>query len=92
MGRATRLQVKVNGTLVETIGLPKTGTAGYRGSMQDSEYHVSTVRFDGRLLHAGANEITLRHADARPFPPPDAVVGGRVGQVMYDALRLEVDR
>src|SRR5207245_1916874 len=36
----TRLQVKVNGQLVETIGLPKTGTAGYRGSMQDSPYNV----------------------------------------------------
>jgi rhamnogalacturonan endolyase len=84
-GARTRLEVKVNGALVETIGLPKTGTAGYRGSMQDSAYNLRVVRFDARMLHAGTNEITLSHADARPFPGP-------AGQVMYDALRLEVGR
>jgi rhamnogalacturonan endolyase len=81
----TRLQVKVSGTLVETIGLPKTGTAGYRGSMQDSQYNLCVVRFDAGLLHAGTNEITLGHADAR-----QASGAGPVGQVMYDALRLEL--
>jgi rhamnogalacturonan endolyase len=84
-GRRTHLEVKVNGTLIETIGLPKTGTAGYRGSMQDSAYNLRVLRFDGKLLHPGTNEITLGHADARPFG-----VGQGVGQVMYDALRLEV--
>ena len=86
-GRRTRLEVKVNGTLVETIGLPKTGTAGYRGSMQDSQYNLRVVKFDAGLLHSGANEITLGHADALP-----AGGAGPVGQVMYDALRLEVSR
>jgi rhamnogalacturonan endolyase len=90
-GGRTKLQVKVNGTLIETIGLPKTGTAGYRGSMQDSGYNLRVLRFDAALLHPGVNEITLGHADARPFPPVEVNVGGRVGQVMYDALRLEVD-
>jgi rhamnogalacturonan endolyase len=84
-GRATRLEVKVNGTLADTIRLPKTGTAGYRGSAQDSEYHVQTVTFDAALLHPGWNEITLGHADA-------SQTGTRIGQVMYDALRLEVGR
>jgi rhamnogalacturonan endolyase len=83
----TRLQVKVNGKLVETVGLPKTGTAGYRGSMQDSQYNLRVVKFDAGLLHAGTNEITLGHADAR-----SAGGAGPVGQVMYDALRLEVGR
>jgi rhamnogalacturonan endolyase len=81
------LQVKVNGKLVETVGLPKTGTAGYRGSMQDSQYNLRVVKFDAGLLHAGANEIELGHADARA-----AGGAGPVGQVMYDALRLEVGR
>jgi rhamnogalacturonan endolyase len=83
----TRLQVKVNGKQVETVGLPKTGTAGYRGSMQDSQYNLRVVKFDAGLLHAGTNEITLGHADAR-----SAGGAGPVGQVMYDALRLEVGR
>jgi rhamnogalacturonan endolyase len=87
-GPRTRLQVKVNGTLIETIGLPKTGTAGYRGSMQDSQYNLRVLHFDAKLLHAGTNEITLGHADAQPFPSGNP--GSRVGQVMYDALRLEV--
>lgn len=87
--RQTQLQVKINGTLVNTIGLPKTGTAGYRGSAQDSQYNVRSVTFDATLLHAGWNEITLGHADARPFPNGDAA-GSAVGQVMYDAIRLEV--
>jgi rhamnogalacturonan endolyase len=81
----TRLQVKVNGTLIETVGLPKTGTAGYRGSMQDSQYNLRVLGFDAALLHAGTNEITLGHTDARPAGTP-----GPVGHVMYDALRLEV--
>ena len=86
-GALTRLQVKVNGKLIETIGLPKTGTAGYRGSMQDSQYNLRVLRFDVGLLHAGANEITLGHADARPEGG-----AGPVGQVMYDALRLEIGK
>ena len=82
-GRATRLEVKVNGTLVETVHLPKTGTAGYRGSAQDSEYHLQQVTFDAALLHRGWNEITLGHAEATKSE-------AKAGQVMYDALRLEV--
>jgi len=88
-GRVTNLQVKVNGTLIDTIHLPKTGTAGYRGGAQDSPWNVRTVPFDAALLHVGFNEITLGHADARPYPA-DGNVTGTVGQVMYDAIRLEV--
>jgi rhamnogalacturonan endolyase len=88
-GAATNLEVKVNGTLVSTVHLPKTGTAGYRGSAQDSPWNVRTLRFDAALLRPGMNEITLGHADARPFPG-DGNVRGTVGQVMYDAIRLEV--
>jgi hypothetical protein len=35
------------------------------------------------------NEITLGHSDARPVPA-DGQIAGTVGQVMYDAIRLEV--
>ena len=90
-GRVTNLEVKVNGTLIDTVHLPKTGTAGYRGSAQDSPWNVRTLRFDSALLRSGLNEITLGHADARPFPP-DGKVSGAVGQAMYDAIRLEVER
>jgi rhamnogalacturonan endolyase len=89
-GNQTNLEVKVNGQLVDTVHLPKTGTAGYRGSAQDSQYNVRTLVFDAALLHPGENVITLGHADAVPFSElkPDVEFG--VGQVMYDAIRLEV--
>lgn len=89
-GRVTNLEVKVNGVLIDTIHLPKTGTAGYRGSAQDSPWNVRTLSFDAGLLHEGTNEITLGHADARQMPA-DGKITGTVGQVMYDAIRLEVD-
>jgi len=90
-GRVTNLQVKVNGRLIDTIHLPKTGTAGYRGGAQDSRWNVRTLEFDASLLHSGSNEITLGHAEAR-LVSPGAEIRGPVGQVMYDAIRLEVDR
>jgi len=102
-GRTTNLLVAVNGTQVSAIHLPKTGTAGYRGGVQDSPYNLSDITFDTKLLHAGTNEITLAHADAELFhvipevaqddsddaPPPGT---GYPGQVMYDALRLEISQ
>lgn len=90
-GRETNLEVKVNGTLVDTVHLPKTGTAGYRGSAQDSPWNVRVLHFDAALLRPERNEITLGHAEARPFPG-GGNVRGPVGQVMYDAIRLEVER
>jgi rhamnogalacturonan endolyase len=89
-GRETNLEVKVNGTLLDTVHLPKTGTAGYRGSAQDSPWLMKVLRFDAALLRPGVNEITLGHAEARPFPA-DGNVRGPVGQVMYDAIRLEME-
>lgn len=88
-GAVTNLQVKVNGSLVDTIHLPKTGTAGYRGGAQDSPWNVRTLTFDANLLHKGTNEITLGHTDARQWPL-DGNITGPVGQVMYDAIRLEI--
>jgi rhamnogalacturonan endolyase len=90
-GGVTNLQVKVNGNLVDTVHLPKTGTAGYRGGAQDSPWNVRTLQFDAGLLHEGMNEITLGHADARRIQA-DGNITGTVGQVMYDAIRLEVGR
>jgi rhamnogalacturonan endolyase len=98
-GRQTDLRVAVNGREVSAIHLPKTGTAGYRGGVQDSPWNVRVIPFDAGLLRAGANELTLAHADAEPFrvvasptdENDDAPPGtGFPGQVMYDALRLEL--
>ncbi|WLE62878.1 hypothetical protein GIY62_21135 [Burkholderia plantarii] len=95
--KLTDLRVAVNGTEVAAIHLPKTGTAGYRGGVQDSPYNVREIAFDAALLKAGANTITLRHADAVPFARFDPATRDQSvpanttpGQVMYDALRLDV--
>lgn len=90
-GGQTNLEVKVNGQLIETVHLPKTGTAGYRGSAQDSPWNVRVLQFNAALLHTGMNEITLGHSDARHVPESGTITGP-VGQVMYDAIRLEVAR
>jgi rhamnogalacturonan endolyase len=89
-GPVTNLQVKINGQEVAIIHLPKSGTAGYRSGGQDSAYRVRYVTFDASRLKAGLNEITLGHQEAQPFPSPAEQMQGRVGQVMYDAIRLEV--
>jgi len=94
----TDLRVVVNGVEIAAIHLPKTGTAGYRGGVQDSKYNLRTLTFAANLLKPGANVISLRHADAAPLPAfEQAQKGTRIpanttpGQVMYDALRLELD-
>jgi rhamnogalacturonan endolyase len=84
------LQVKANGREIGVLNLPKTGTAPYRSGGQDSEYHVYTLRFDATWLKAGTNEITLGIEGAVPFANPDEARPARIGAVMYDALRLEV--
>ncbi|WP_443749433.1 polysaccharide lyase family protein [Asticcacaulis solisilvae] len=104
-GRLTHVHVALNGHEVGVIELPKTGTAGYRGGNQDSPYNVVTFTFDAALIKTGANDLTFRHDDAQPFPPPetyapaanagseddDAPPGVKgPGQVMYDAIKLEV--
>jgi rhamnogalacturonan endolyase len=89
-GHHTNLQVKVNGTLVDTVHLVKAGAAAYRSGGVDSLYQLSYVTFDAALLKAGRNEITLGHAEAQPFPSRDEQMRGQVGEVMYDAIRLEV--
>ena len=102
-GKLTHVEVALNGHAIGRIELPKTGTAGYRGGVQDSPYNVVTLTFDAALLKAGANDLTFQHADAQPFPPPaayapdpnaadddDAPGTKGPGQVMYDAIRLEV--
>ncbi len=94
----TDLRVAVNGTEVAQIRLPKTGTAGYRGSAQDSPYNVRAIVFDAALLKAGENTVSLYHADGVPYARftlagSDQRVPANTtpGQVMYDALRLDVD-
>jgi len=102
-GKRTHVVVALNGHEIGKIELPKTGTAGYRGGVQDSPYNVVTFTFDVGLIKAGANDLTFQHADAQPFPPAstyapdpnaadddDAPGTKGPGQVMYDAIRLEV--
>ena len=48
------------------------------------------VNFDASWIQAGTNEITLALRGAVPFAHPDQARPGRIGAVMYDALRLEV--
>jgi len=98
-GSKTDLRVRVNGSEVAQINLPKTGTAGYRGGVQDSPYNLRVIQFPASLLKAGENLIELSHADALPYQKyfPDAAsnevpAAGIPGQVMYDAIRLEVDK
>lgn len=98
-GNATDLRIRVNGTEVAQIHLPKTGTAGYRGGVQDSPYNLRTIQFSATLLKDGDNIIELLHGDAVPFQHyvPDASSGevpanGVPGQVMYDAIRLEIEK
>jgi rhamnogalacturonan endolyase len=87
-GARTNLEVKVNGQVVDVLRLPKTGTAGYRSGGGDSPYHVVHVTFDAARLKKGTNEITLGHTEAVPAAEHRR---GVPGQVMYDALRLEVN-
>jgi rhamnogalacturonan endolyase len=122
-GARTDLDVKVNGQLVDTVRLAKTGTAGYRSGSSDSNYNVVYVTFDAALLKPGVNEITLGFERAQSAPadspylqalqkiragtgqePKASGAGGpsltredpllNMGppeQMMYDAIRLEVD-
>jgi len=102
-GKLTDVQVSLNGRPVGVIALPKTGTAGYRGGNQDSPYNVAVFTFDAALIRPGANDLTFGFAGARPFPPASTYAPGGEsddddarpgmkgpGQVMYDAIRLEV--
>lgn len=93
----TDLRVTVNGTEVAAIRLPKTGTAGYRGGVQDSPYHLRQIQFDASLLRPGQNTVALFHADALSLAAFSAASAAEPagksltpGQVMYDALRLEL--
>lgn len=92
-GKRTNLLVAVNGMQVDNIHLPKTGTAGYRGGVQDSQYNVRYVAIPAADLKTGWNEITLGHQETRPFPANGQVetgaIGQGIGQVMYDAIRFE---
>ena len=85
-----QLEVKVNGNAAGVITLPKTGGAPYRSGGQDSEYYVYPITFDAGWIRAGTNEITLAIQGAVPFADPDKARPGRIGAVMYDAIRLEV--
>ncbi len=86
----TNFQVKVNGHQISDLQLPKTGTAGYRSGSSDSNYSVAYLPFDASLLKSGTNEITLGFANALPAPA-DPLSINVPPEVMYDALRLEVD-
>lgn len=95
-GRATDLRVRVNGTEVAAIHLPKTGTAGYRGGTQDSSYNVREIVFPQSLLKPGDNVVSLAHADAERHDVFERANAAQTdnpvnpGQVMYDAIRLEL--
>ena len=96
-GELTDLRVRINGKEIGAVHLPKTGTAGYRGGTQDSPYHLEEITFPASLLQNGDNTIELQHVDAQPADQfttkdvnSDTPSAGTPGQVMYDAIRLEV--
>lgn len=101
-GKLTDVRVALNGQEIGAIRLPKTGTAGYRGGMQDQNYNLITLNFDAALLK-GENDLTFRHADGQVFDPAlvkaadtaaaddDQAPGTAApGQIMYDAIRLDI--
>ena len=86
------LQVTLNGNaLGDAIKFPKTGMAAYRCGRQDSQYHVARVTFDANLIHAGSNELRLGLVGALPYADNKQMLPNAVGEVMYDAVRMEVD-
>lgn len=89
------LIVRLNGEIIAEFTGNKTGGAGYRSGSQDSQYVLETVKFDVAKLKQGMNEITFEHAVSRPFPSDKAELEKLRrprGSVMYDAIRLEVER
>lgn len=86
-------RVTVNDVEIESVKLPKSGAAGYRSGGQDSRYTLLRLPFDASLLREGTNVITLGHTKAVPFPASEAALreaGRPPGEMMYDALKLEV--
>jgi rhamnogalacturonan endolyase len=89
---AGALKISINGTEIGSLDMPKSGAAGYRSAAQDSKYHLIRIPFDAALIKPGTNEITLGHTNARPVPAPGEPDAPRRpgGEMMYDAIRLEV--
>jgi rhamnogalacturonan endolyase len=86
------LQATLNGQAIgEPIRFPKTGMAAYRCGRQDSQYHVAYVTFDAGLIHAGTNELRLALIGALPYADNKEMLPNAVGEVMYDAVRMEAD-
>jgi rhamnogalacturonan endolyase len=89
------LVVRLNGAIIGELKGPKTGAAGYRSASQDSDYVLERVTFDASRMVAGPNQITFEHSASRPFPTDPAErekLRRPRGSVMYDAIRLEVQR
>ncbi len=86
------LQIKVNGRLVKTLFMKKSGMAAYRSGGEDSKYSVRRINFSAALLRKGGNKITLGFTRTAPFSAPFRQRMRVFGAVMYDALRLSVRR
>jgi hypothetical protein len=85
------LEVRLNGQAIGgIIKLKKSGAAGYRSAGQDSLYQVVYLPFDASLIKAGTNQMTLGLVGAAPFADPQNARPARIGDVMYDAIRLEL--
>lgn len=91
--KSLRLRVILNDRLIKVITLKKSGMAVYRSGGQDSNYQVRYVRFNANLLRIGTNTIRLALQGATKFPTSvTELERGRVGAVMYDAIRLNVQK
>jgi len=89
-GSETHTIIKINDKEIGQLHLKKSGAAAYRSGGSDSLYQLVRIQFDASLIKAGQNEITIGDRDAKPFPSRDEQMGGKVGAVIWDAIRLEV--
>jgi hypothetical protein len=55
-------------------------------------YNLIPIEFDASLLKAGTNEITLGHSRPEKMPTGEELKREKrpPGDIMYDAIRLEV--
>lgn len=89
---AKQLALTLNGKALKTLDLQVSGSAVYRSGGQDSLRQVFYVPFDAGLIHAGRNELRLELPGTIPAAGNESKRAVDVRAVMYDALRLEVER
>jgi rhamnogalacturonan endolyase len=93
-GGAADLRVWVNDSEAGRFTVAGTGGVSYRSQRQSTRYSVKEIRFGAGLLRRGRNIISLRHALSDPYKHGEekGESGSGPGCIMYDAIRLEIER